>query len=205
MSAFLGPIHFWLYNKIQIQQGMVEDILTLSKDLAPGLRKELDTRYGESETRPLDEVIDTENIHGWLQQCMSQTEYKLAYAVTLLTEKNPDIIKKIESIFQKTGKEKASSISTDNAAEVYKAISDSLLDGMPCDHANTILEESEEKVIWKRNICVHTNYWEEVGGDINVYYFLREAFVRGFLSGTTLVYEKVDEAAYMIRRRGINE
>lgn len=205
MSAFLGPIHFWLYNKIQIQQGMVEDILTLSKDLAPGLRKELDTRYGKSETRPLDEVIDAENIHGWLQQCISHTEYKLAYAVTFLSGKSPDIIKKIESIFQKTGKEKASSISTDNAAEVYKAISDSLLDGMPCDHANTVLEESEEKVIWKRNICVHTKYWEEAGGDINFYYFLREAFVRGFLSGTTLVYEKVDEAANMIRRRGINE
>jgi hypothetical protein len=202
MSAFLGPIHFWLYNKIQIQQGMVEDILTLSKELAPGLRKELDTRYGESETRPLDEVIDVENIHGWLQQCISQTEYKLAYAVTFLTEKSPDMINKIESIFQKTGKEKASSISTDNAAEIYKAINDSLLDGMPCDHANTVLEESEEKVIWKRNICVHTNYWEEVGGDINVYYFLREAFVRGFLSGTTLVYEKVDEVTNMIKRRG---
>lgn len=205
MSAFLGPIHFWLYNKIQIQQGMVEDILTLSGDLTPGLREELDTRYGVSETRPLDEVIDVENIHGWLQKCISQTEYKLAYAVTFLTEKDPEIIKKIESIFQRKGKEIASSISTGNAAEVYKAISDSLLDGMPCDNANTVLEESHEKVVWRRNICVHKKYWEEVGGDINVYYFLREAFLRGFLSGTSLVYEKVDEAANMIRRRGINE
>lgn len=158
-----------------------------------------------SETRPLDEVIDVENIHGWLQKCISQTEYKLAYAVTFLTEKDPEIIKKIESIFQRKGKEIASSISTGNAAEVYKAISDSLLDGMPCDNANTVLEESHEKVVWRRNICVHKKYWEEVGGDINVYYFLREAFLRGFLSGTSLVYEKVDEAANMIRRRGINE
>lgn len=205
MSAFLGPIHFWLYNKIQIQQGMVEEILALSDGLAPGLREELDTRYGVSETRPLDEVIDVGNIHGWLQKCISQTEYKLAYAVTFLTEKNPDIIKKIESIFQRTGKEIASSISTDNAAEVYKAISDSLLDGMPCDNANTVVEESDEKVVWRRNICVHKKYWEEVGGDINVYYFLREAFYRGFLSGTSLVYGKVDEATNMIKRSGINK
>lgn len=205
MSAFLGPIHFWLYNKIQIQQGMVEEILTLSEDLAPGLREELDTRYGMSETRPLDEVIDVGNIHGWLQKCIAQTEYKLAYAVTFLTEKDPGIIKKIESIFHRTGKGIASSISTDNAAEVYKAISDSLLDGMPCDHANTVIEESSGKVVWRRNICVHKKYWEEVGGDINVYYFIREAFFRGFLSGTSLVYEKVDEAASMIKRSGINE
>lgn len=205
MSAFLGPIHFWLYNKIQIQQGMVEDILALSGDLAPGLREELDTRYGVSETRPLDEVIDVENIHGWLQKCISQTEYKLAYAVTFLTEKDPEIIKKIESIFQRKGKEIATSINTDNAAEVYKAVSDSLLDGMPCDSVNTVVEESHEKVVWRRNICVHKKYWEEVGGDINVYYFLREAFLRGFLSGTSLVYEKVDEATNMIKRSDINE
>ena len=25
MSAFLGPIHYWLYNKIQIQQNIVDE------------------------------------------------------------------------------------------------------------------------------------------------------------------------------------
>jgi len=30
MSAFLGSIHFWLYNKIQIQQELLEEILTLT-------------------------------------------------------------------------------------------------------------------------------------------------------------------------------
>lgn len=76
---------------------------------------------------------------------------------------------------------------------------------MPCDQVNKILEESGDKVVWRRNICVHKKYWEEVGGDINVYYLLREAFLRGFLSGISLVYEKVDEAASMIKRSGINE
>ncbi|MCE5221266.1 MAG: hypothetical protein LLF98_08365 [Clostridium sp.] len=200
MSAFLGPIHFWLYNKIQIQQDIVEEILRLSEDLQPGLREELDTKYGVSETKSLEKVIDEGNIHGWLQNQIAIIECKLAYSVTLLKEKNPDIITKIESIFKKKGKEKSESINTDNAAEAYKVINDSLLDGMPCDHANTVIEESEEKVVWRRSICVHKNYWEEVGGDINIYYSLREEFIKGMLIGTVLEYEKVDEVTNMIRR-----
>ena len=26
MSAFLGPIHFWLYNKIKMQEGLTDAI-----------------------------------------------------------------------------------------------------------------------------------------------------------------------------------
>lgn len=30
MSAFLGPIHYWLFNKIQIEDKMVASILSLN-------------------------------------------------------------------------------------------------------------------------------------------------------------------------------
>ena len=26
MSAFLGPIHYWLYNKIQLQEELIQEI-----------------------------------------------------------------------------------------------------------------------------------------------------------------------------------
>ena len=107
---------------------------------------------------------------------------------------------KIEIIFETQGEKKSLLISTSNAADAYKVISDCLLDGMPCDHANSVLEENEEKVIWKRNICVHTKYWEAVDGNISIYYNLREAFIRGLLKEARLVYEKVDEVTNMIRR-----
>ena len=28
MSAFLGPVHFWLYKKIQLQEGLIDAIGT---------------------------------------------------------------------------------------------------------------------------------------------------------------------------------
>jgi len=200
MSAFLGPIHFWLYNKIQIQQELLEEILTLTNDLFPDLKEELDTQYGVSQTKPLEEVIDQGNIHGWLQSSISQVEYKLANCITYIINSNPELLSKIKLIFNTEGKEKSSLDSTSNATDAYKAIGDCLLDGMPCDHANSVLEENEDKVIWKRNTCVHTQYWEDVDGDINIYYSLREAFISGYLRETQLVYEKVDEVTNMIRR-----
>jgi len=200
MSAFLGPIHFWLYNKIQIQQELLEEILTLTNDLFPDLKEELDTQYGVSQTKPLEEVIDQGNIHGWLQSSISQVEYKLANCITYIINSNPELLSKIKLIFNTEGKEKSSLDSTSNATDAYKAIGDCLLDGMPCDHANSVLEENEDKVIWKRNTCVHTQYWEDVDGDINIYYSLREAFISGYLRETQLVYEKVDEVTNIIRR-----
>ena len=206
MSAFLGPIHYWLYNKIKLQQDLVEDIISLSKkhnNLEIDLKNELDTKYGVSETRPLEEIIDQGNIHGWLQSRVSQVEYKLAYGVTQLLENKPELLKEIEQLFQSKGEEKAPSEAAINAPGIYKAISDSLLDGMPCDNADSVLASDDSKVIWKRNTCVHKSYWDEVGGDIHNYYVFREAFIRGFISGKPIVFEKIDDTTNVIRRRDV--
>ena len=122
MSAFLGPIHFWLYNKIQIQNEIVEDIINLSEEKSSkiNLKKEADQRYGVSETRALEEVIDETNIHGWLQSLVSQVEYKLAYLVTILLEENKDILNDIEEIFFVKGREQSSKVGENSAAAYYK-------------------------------------------------------------------------------------
>lgn len=202
MSAFLGPIHFWVYNKIQIQQDIVDNILQISGEQEAGLREEADKRYGESETRPLEDVINRTNIHGWLQENVSRVEYKLAFIISRLTEADPGKMEEIRQIFRKKGEELSAQISQNHAAEAYKSISDSLLDGMPCDHANSIVTSDEELAVWKRNSCVHKNYWEEVGVNVDQYYSLREEFIQGCLKDTQLMYEKLDDTTSSIKRRG---
>lgn len=198
MSKFLGPIHFWVYNKIQIQEEMIADIIALYGEAASQHQDELDQRYGISETRPLEAVIDEGNIHGWLQINVTRSEYMLADSVTALLKQDPDNYQLIEAIFSATGRSLSQANLT--AAAAYKLISDSLLDGMPCDHANALIAESDEQVIWQRNSCVHSKTWNEVGGDIAVYYALREALIRGVLENTGLVYEKTDAVTSVIRR-----
>ena len=203
MSAFLGPIHHWLYNKIQIQGSIVEGILRLNEKedlLSLNLRYLLDEKFGESETRPLGEVIDESNIHGWLQEQVSIVEYKLAEAVTMVLNQNKDYYEKLETIFQQVGEEFA--IEADlTLPEIYKEISDRLLDGMPCDRANSLVSENEDEVVWKREVCVHSEYWLRVGGNVRYYYQLRDTFMKGLLKNTGVEVEKRDEATYALRRK----
>lgn len=203
MSAFLGPIHHWLYNKIQIQGQMVDAIIRLNeKDnlVTLNLRYSLEEKYGVSETRPLVEVIDESNIHGWLQEHVSQVEFKLAEVVTMILNQDKEFYSKLDKVVQTVGEELAFEGDL-TLKEIYKEISDTLLDGMPCDHANALLSETDDEVVWKREVCVHSEYWLRVGGDVNNYYKLRDAFIKGLLSKIDVAMKKRDESTFALSRK----
>lgn len=200
MSAFLGPIHFWLYNKIKIQNNIVEDILDLSENIGLNLRKDLYEQYGDGDLKPLDEVIDVGNIHGWLQNQISLVEYKLAFSVTEILNKNSEKIDEIKTIFKSNG-EKYSTLSNESTIEeAFKAINDALLDGMPCDHVNAVVNQNEQEAVWKRYECVHSKYWDKANGDVSIYYALRDEFIEGLLSAANINYEKLSDTTYKISR-----
>jgi hypothetical protein len=196
MSAFLGPIHYWLYNKITVQNSLVEEIIKFAdKEYTKlNLGQKADNQFGNIDTtKPLEEMIDTSNIHGWLQECVSIVEYRLAFAVTALLKENPDVLESLKELFKEAGKKLSNINQGANAEEIFKNFNDTLLDGMPCDHANLLVSGNEQEVIYKRNVCVHENYWNSVGGDIKNYYLLREEFIKGLISNTNASFEKVDE------------
>ncbi len=201
MSAFLGPIHFWLYNKIKIQNDIIEDIISLSESNNLNIRSKVYELYGDGDLPPLDEVIDVTNIHGWLQEKVSVVENKLAYAVTALLKEDPQLIDDLKHIFYDKGSE-ASKLSNDSSIDdAFKVFNDTLLDGMPCDHANVLLSQEENEIIWRREICVHQKYWDANGGDINTYYLLRDEFIKGLLTDTDIIYQKDDDKISRIYRR----
>ncbi|MBU3803964.1 MAG: hypothetical protein H9872_04315 [Candidatus Cellulosilyticum pullistercoris] len=204
MSAFLGPIHYWLYGKITLQQQLVEEVTALAKDKGiTDLESKLNSTYGEFDSRPLEEIIDEDNIHGWLQDKVSRVEYKLAEAVTQLLTQNKENMNELENIFYKNGELVGEELVREEGLtvpRVYKAISDSLLDGMPCDHAIQIIKQEVDEVIWKRSFCVHEHYWKEVGGDIKNYYELRKAWLKGLAKAVGLTFEEQDERTYALKR-----
>lgn len=201
MSAFLGPIHFWLYNKIKIQNEIVEEILDYAKNkLNNNIRDDLYQKFGDGELKALDQVIDVTNIHGWLQERVNQVEKKLAYTVTKVTKNKPDNFDALKDIFKTKGAQVSELDSGSSLDEVYKAINDTLLDGMPCDRANSVIQHEDNEIMWKRNICVHQQYWDDVDGDINDFYLLRDEFIQGLLSTTNVKYEKLDEATSKITK-----
>lgn len=201
MSKFLGPIHFWLYNKINIQNNIVEDILNFSETKGLNLREELYGQYGDGELKSLEEAIDVANIHGWLQDQINRVENKLAAAVTEILKADSGSMEQLKKIFYENGV-KSSTLNADSTVEeAFKLISDTLLDGMPCDHAIGVISQNENEAVWKRYECVHGRFWDVAGGDISVYYLLRDEFIKGLLEKANLSYAKVDETTGKISRR----
>lgn len=207
MSAFLGPIHYWLYNKIQLQQAIVDKLYLLGDQHGLSLKEDCDNSFGPFENKPLEEMIDHGNIHGWLQERVSQVEYKYAYSVTALLGIGRDLPEQMKALHYNYGKELAQSIlegeqagTSLKATDLYKTIGDYLLDGMPCDHANQLMKQSDTEVIWTRKLCVHSKYWDEIGGEIRIYYELRDAWLEGLVKGLGFILEKLDVDSYRINK-----
>lgn len=191
MSTFLGPIHYWLYNKIQLQEGLTEEILKPHKELY----SKLDSLCGKAERRPLEEAIDTGNIHGWLQEQITIVEGRFAAAVTWVLENENTDLERLTAIARDFGKKHP--ITATSAPEVFKALQDLLLDGMPCDHVNQVLEQNETQVIWKQTIDLHRPHWEKAGGDVSNYYTLREALVSRMLQESGFVFCQEENCFYI--------
>ena len=59
MSKFLGPVHFWLYRKIQFQESLIDALISYA--VQQGWNDDDLTRYSCQDRRQLDEIIDETN------------------------------------------------------------------------------------------------------------------------------------------------
>lgn len=203
MSAFLGPIHYWVYNKILVGENIQKEILNFAEN--KGLKVEemkakAYTQFGEPDFSNLEDVIDEGNIHGWLQGRINSLEYRLASIVTDLLNSGVKI-DEISKVFSENGKEvfNNSKDTINNAPDLFKVIFDNLVEGMPCDRVNQVEEESENEVIWLTTACVHKKFWDEVNGDVNNYYILKDAWIEGFVSPSGFVYNRNDNRSSIKR------
>ncbi|BCJ98789.1 hypothetical protein [Anaerocolumna chitinilytica] len=199
MSAFLGPIHYWVYNKITLQEEFIKDIIKASNDnnWDTELEDKLSNACGVIDNRPLEEIIDGSNIHGWLQSRISVTEGRLSFAVTTLLKEDGNRKNSLLQLAFDFGKKHA--IAEDaSASDAFQAINDSLIDGMPCDRVNEVLEQGDNYILWQQTTCVHARYWESLGETADIYYELRKKITEGMLSGTKLSFEEQEESVYRI-------
>lgn len=205
MSAFLGPIHHWLFNKIKLQESFTENILDASSknNWYQDLENEVEKNYKKLDDRPLEDVIDQNNIHGSLQEKIAQAELRLAFVVTNIISKNSDYISELKKIAYSFGAVN-SVLENSTASDCYKFLNDSLIDGMPCDRVNDVIESDACKVVWKQSICVHSDYWTKVRGNVDVYYTLRHEIIKGMLSKSNLEYIQDENGLNTIRRKWLN-
>ncbi|NRT76596.1 hypothetical protein [Clostridium beijerinckii] len=202
MSLFLGKIHYWLFNKILWFEKLEGEIISLAKEEGLNvdeLRKEINEKYGEpTPDLPLEEMIDTSNIHGWLQEKIHSAEGRMAAWTTKLVNNNKSVTTKLEEIYSSQGIKAASEVKEKgmeliNAGEIFDSINDYILDGMPCDRVNEVIKAEEDMVEWKRRVCVHSDIWNKEEGDVDYFYKLRSLWVKEFVNAVNSDFEYVEE------------
>ena len=198
MSAFLAPIHTWVFNKI-----------LLAEELESNLKKAYIDKYGDNAkyvieklisygspidtTQNIEDIIDVSNIHGWLQDKISKVETRMAYIVTQMIRKNE---KEAENIARECFIEQGKSVGETSRAkempgspeEVFNALNNYLLEGMPCDRVTRPIKSEYDIFEWETISCIHKSYWETVEGDVNIFYNLRHEWIKAFVENSNEKY-----------------
>jgi len=192
MSAFLGPIHNWLYNKIKIQNDFTKELLN-------NFKLDISLEYEDLLEGELSEIIDETNIHGWLQTQVSLVENRLSFAVKKILEKDENLLKEIFLIANKYGEELILE-AKETPQSVFNSIDNLLLSGMPCDRVNSIVFNDEEKLSYVITTDIHGVYWDNKGLDVSIFYKIRENIIKGMLKNTEYEFLK-DEETFIITKK----
>lgn len=206
MSLYLGPIHYWLYNKILVQENMVSSLIELNneKNYVEDLENKINKSCGTIKRGKLEDMINESNIHGWLQEQVDIVENRLSLAIKLIIDSDKSKTDDIMAKIYETGVNIASDMDMDkikSAEDVYELLNDTLLDGMPCDHVNELISEDKDEVIFARTKCIHEKYYVNNNVDVQIYYEMRNSLVNGILSKTDFVYTQDNTGKYHIKRK----
>lgn len=199
MSAFLGPIHNWLFGKILLQDELLEEFLAYGSSLQPELREKVDKRYGTLEQGALEDIVDEMNIHGWLQQRVNLVEERLSYVVTELTKDQEVSMKDINQIAFSFGVKHAIG-NVDSAETAWERLNNCLLDGMPCDHVNEVIKADEEEVIYQMRENIHAKFWTLIDGNVEHYDSIKFHLIQGLLDGSSVQFEKCENGSFRLYR-----
>lgn len=209
MSAFLGPIHHWLFNKIRLFEELEATIINeVSKQYggeAEKISSEMEAEYGSFiPQQPLESLIDTNNIHGWLQKRIQIAETRQAATLKAFIDKfGKDVLSIVENIFMeqgiKSGTELKNNAGLLDAPDLYKALNNYLLDGMPCDHVNNVAKSEADHLQWRTSRCLHQPYWLHSGMDSSIMYHLRATWIKSFVESANSTF------TYTVEGKGGNE
>lgn len=193
MSAFLGPIHHWLFNKIKFENDFTEKILNLAKN--KGYAKDslvaIDEICGKLEEGKLEDLIDGSNIHGWLQERVDIVENRLAFLVTSILAEDENRIQEISDLAFEYGKEHR--YTGNSLAEAYDLFNNTMLNGMPCDRVIEVVENTEDRIVLRQTRDIHEKYWLKFMGDVKNYQVIRKSIIAGVFSDSDVEFVPIQE------------
>ncbi len=200
MSRFLAPIHTWLFNKINLAQDLEKEVVKVHSNKynkeAVDIEEEAKKIYGDYiPNEPIENLIDTDNIHGWLQERIKEVESRSSYIISryyeIFKEESKELTKNVY-----INQAKQCAINENNKIgspeDVYMTLNNYILSGMPCDRVNSVVEKSEDYIIYEKRGCIHKSNYELGKADIEYMNELRELWIRTFIENLpeNYAYEK---------------
>lgn len=199
MSKVLGPIHYWLYHKIELQYQWQKRLVekTLSSEQSLKMNENINYACGQISEGALEDLVE-DSIHEWLSKQVSIVERRLAYTVTkLLAQPGVSLSFLMEKSFE-FGLDHP--IMNSKIDDVFNEIKNRLLNGMPCDRIEQVIVQTKHKITWKEARPIHLEYWQLMDGDIANYYQLLEQLVKGMLANTDFTFNFQNGIFELIRR-----
>ena len=198
MSAFLAPIHTWLFNKILLAEDLEKSLqkayIDKYKEDAKAVIEE-SLAYGSpiDTTKNIEDIIDVSNIHGWLQDKISKVETRTALIITEMIKKYGEEAKDVAKVcFEGQGKRVGETSKAKEMPgtpeELFNALNNYLLEGMPCDRVTRLIKAESNILEWETTSCIHKKYWEMVNGDVSIFYELRRIWTKAFIENSNEEY-----------------
>ncbi len=215
MSAFIGPIHYWLYRKIGIvaarEDFLRERAAAQCGSVAEELQEQVRQTYGwPLPDTDLSELIEHDNIHGWLQRQIKIAETReAAYVKELLDTCDGAAAEIIEQAFADHGRLTGESARAQGrhdlsvAAGIYQALSDHYLNGMPCDRADTVIAAAADSTTWETGVCLQQPNWQRTGVDEQAMATFYRAWLTGFVAGANPAFAFRQDRAGTVARSQI--
>ncbi len=191
MSAFLGPIHYLMFSKIQWQDELCRFLTKKVEKILLGFEEQITEHTFSLPEGDLQDIIDQSNIHGSLQEMIGLVEHKLAYIAAQAIKRTALSITELAEYAKEYGKDRGIKNKM-TAQEAYQFLFGKLLNGMPCDRVQELVEKEENRVVWRDTMDIHSAFWTEQGLDGAIFYQLRAAMITGILeeSGVSFRQEK---------------
>ncbi|MFH5836034.1 hypothetical protein ACHAL6_08140 [Proteiniclasticum sp. C24MP] len=189
MKEKLAPIHFVQHNRIKIQENLEAFLIDLF-NLHSVDEHALDLHGPRTSDEALEVQIDHDNIHGWLESHLVANEKRMGILSKEIVARNDE--NALHLAHAEYGKRLADSLKEKvrftNGQELYGYLNAILLDGMPCDKINELVESDDHHLVWKSSRDIHSSYYEEQNLPENLYLDLRRSFLSSFLGALDISF-----------------
>lgn len=185
MSAFLGPIHYWMFKKIQTVESRAFAVASALEAAGRGgeVRKLLDEYGARLEGRDLAEILGDNPIHQFLSGLIAKVEVLESRLVEAAGDDFGKALKAAEEHGAKTAETALENAAKpENFEQMYQIINDYQLEGMPCDPGAEV-GMTNGVMRYDHSTCNHMPNWRFTGVDVGRMCDLANAWLSGFIKG----------------------